>query len=128
MPTEVPSVDTYFDLAFMFNVGACDTMGVGRIDAGKVEHAVGLPAKTDEMGSSEFFAVMLVGVREPPSAADEVNVDEDVRGWSIVLQCVLHTFFAYRVQLGIVSVLLVEFEAIRDGVVEPAPVGVPLLI
>lgn len=103
-------------------------MGVDRIDAGKVEQVEGFEVKTDGAGSTVLFDVIPAGVREPPSAAVEVNVGEGVRGWSIVLQCVLHPFFAYRVQLGIVSVLLAELDAIRDGVAEPAPVGVPFLI
>lgn len=121
-------METYLGFAFIFNVGVCDPIGVVRIEAGKVDHVVGFVAKTDEAGSSVYLDVMLVGERDPPRAAVEVNVGEGVRGWSMVLQCVRHTFFASRVQLGIVSVLLAELVAIRGGVAGPAPVGAPPLI
>lgn len=80
-------------------------MGVTRIEVGKVEHAEGFVENTDGAGSSVFFAVISVGVMEPLRDAVDENDGDEVRGWSIVLQCDMQNFFAYRVWLGMHSVL-----------------------
>lgn len=65
------------------------------------------------------------GVSGPLSTIVDANGVEGGTEWSSGFQCRKHSFYVYRVSLGISSVSRVELAAMWGDEVEPAPVVAP---